>query len=538
MSKKDPRQDAEFQKKISRRSMLAGIGIGGAGLLLGSHAEAHSGRHARHGRRNVLRRSRRGPHVLILGAGIAGLSAAYELAKVGYRVTILEAAERIGGRIHTVRAGDEIVLDDGTVQRCTFVDDGRFFEAGAMRISHVHQTLLGYAREFGVNLGAFTDYDSAAYLYSDAGPAAAERVKYGYTLASAHGYLAQFLFDAIERGYTPPGVDIAVLKDFLTEWGPLDEGQYRGSARAGFEVPPGPGLQTGIERAIPDPDDVFGLIERLIPSGIGFSPIDSGPTGVYDWQPTMLHPVDGMTTMVDAFVREVESLRVPIYTNSRITAVRQNDRKVKAVVETARGTRTVVADYLLTTALPQVLKGIDLDVSHRTQRALENAIPVSANKVGLEMKERFWELDDDIFGGQTLMDLPSTTIVYPSQRYLGRGGVLIGLYNVFGVQADASADELIAQALVDGEKVHPEYRAQLRSAMAMNWLKAPGVNGMTAIYDEMSESPDYRHLLQPDGRIFFSGDWLTNAFAWMNSSVESALRAVRQIALSEEEAKS
>ena len=41
--------------------------------------------------------------VLIIGAGAAGLAAAQRLARAGVRVTILEARERLGGRIHTLR---------------------------------------------------------------------------------------------------------------------------------------------------------------------------------------------------------------------------------------------------------------------------------------------------------------------------------------------------------------------------------------------------------------------------------------------------
>jgi hypothetical protein len=41
--------------------------------------------------------------VVILGAGLAGLAAAHQLQKSGYRVLILEAKAHAGGRVHTVR---------------------------------------------------------------------------------------------------------------------------------------------------------------------------------------------------------------------------------------------------------------------------------------------------------------------------------------------------------------------------------------------------------------------------------------------------
>jgi monoamine oxidase len=62
----------------------------------------------------------KGVKVVILGGGIAGLVAAYEMKALGYECTVLEARGRPGGRNWTVRGGDEVVFTDGTKQRCTF----------------------------------------------------------------------------------------------------------------------------------------------------------------------------------------------------------------------------------------------------------------------------------------------------------------------------------------------------------------------------------------------------------------------------------
>ena len=42
-------------------------------------------------------------NIIILGGGVSGLMSARELSKLGYAVTILEATDRLGGRIHTIR---------------------------------------------------------------------------------------------------------------------------------------------------------------------------------------------------------------------------------------------------------------------------------------------------------------------------------------------------------------------------------------------------------------------------------------------------
>ena len=78
--------------------------------------------------------------VIIVGAGLAGLCAAYELGTLGHDVTVLEAQTRPGGRVQTLRDP---------------FDDGLFAEAGASRIPTSHDLTLGYARLFGLTLLPF-----------------------------------------------------------------------------------------------------------------------------------------------------------------------------------------------------------------------------------------------------------------------------------------------------------------------------------------------------------------------------------------------
>src|ERR1700722_13963027 len=93
----------------------------------------------------------RGTKVLILGAGIAGLVAAYEMRRAGFDCTVLEARERPGGRNWTLRRGSKLVFNDGTSQDCTF-DEGNYFNCGPARLPSVHKTMLGYCNELGVPL--------------------------------------------------------------------------------------------------------------------------------------------------------------------------------------------------------------------------------------------------------------------------------------------------------------------------------------------------------------------------------------------------
>ncbi|NET43332.1 MAG: flavin monoamine oxidase family protein [Okeania sp. SIO2B3] len=78
--------------------------------------------------------------VIVVGAGVSGLVAAYELAAVGHKVTVLEARDRVGGRVLTLR-GD--------------FSEGHFVEAGAARIPSTHDLTLAYVQHFGLELKPF-----------------------------------------------------------------------------------------------------------------------------------------------------------------------------------------------------------------------------------------------------------------------------------------------------------------------------------------------------------------------------------------------
>jgi monoamine oxidase len=75
--------------------------------------------------------------ILILGAGMAGLVAGYELSQLGHDVTIIEARSRPGGRVHTLREP---------------FSDGLYAEAGAARIPDNHDLTLKYVKLFDVPL--------------------------------------------------------------------------------------------------------------------------------------------------------------------------------------------------------------------------------------------------------------------------------------------------------------------------------------------------------------------------------------------------
>ena len=140
-----------------------------------------------------------GKSVAIMGAGIAGLVAAYELYKAGYRCTILEASNRAGGRNLTVRGGDFIEEVDNR-QRVDFdQEDYLYANLGPARIPYHHKTMLHYCKEFGVALEVFIN-DNRAALFHNRERLGGRSVTGRRVQADMRGYIAELLAKAVGSG--------------------------------------------------------------------------------------------------------------------------------------------------------------------------------------------------------------------------------------------------------------------------------------------------------------------------------------------------
>src|SRR6195952_825472 len=107
----------------------------------------------------------KGASVLILGAGLAGMTAALELRKAGYKVQLLEFNSRPGGRNWTLRGGDTFTELGGITQACEF-EQGLYINPGPWRIPYHHRAVLDYCKRLGVELEPFNQLNHNALLHS------------------------------------------------------------------------------------------------------------------------------------------------------------------------------------------------------------------------------------------------------------------------------------------------------------------------------------------------------------------------------------
>ena len=527
--------------RISRRRFLQAVGAaGGAAAVLGSmealRLVAPAGEHTqafRPPRKSdfTLQGRANGTRVLILGAGIAGLTTAYELEKAGYACEILEARERPGGRNWTVRGGTTETEINGVKQTASF-SDGQYFNAGPARIPQ-HHTTLDYCRELGVPIEIFANANADAWYFHEerdgaAGPMTGKRIRHRTAKADYLGYVSELLAKAISQQALDAelsGDDAVRMVDFLRGLGALGlDDTYVGGERRGYVVPPGAGLETGTLEAPPPVSDVLA-------SQLGFHfPFE------LEWDQAMLmfQPVGGMDRIPRALA---DAIKGRIRYGVEVAGIANTPDGVAVTFAEGDEARQVAADYCVCTIPPMILAKIPNDFTPEVQQDLAGLRPVSTGKVGLEFRRRFWEEDDRIFGGITDTNMDISTIWYPSHGYLGERGVIVGAYN-FVNDADAFAamtpEAREARALEQGRKVHGDaYVNEFVSSFSASWRRMPFSEGGWVAWDRDERTgavgEAYARLLEPQGRVYMAGDHLTQLTAWQHGAFESARSVVTQL---------
>src|SRR5216684_2954216 len=191
-----------------------------------------------------------GTHVVILGAGIAGLVMAYRMERAGFSVTLVEARRRTGVRNWTLRHGDKVEMI-GEAEQTVGFSEGMYFNAGPARIPSQHQGLLSYCKLLGVPLEVEVNFSDSALLQAD-GVFAGKPIQERQAINDFRGRIAELLSKATNRGALDQELtadDKQRLIVFLRNYGDLSKDNlYKGSERAGYKVSPGAYDQVGLRR--------------------------------------------------------------------------------------------------------------------------------------------------------------------------------------------------------------------------------------------------------------------------------------------------
>lgn len=464
---------------------------------------------------------RNGRSVVILGAGISGLVSAYELERAGYRVTILEASHRAGGRNMTVRRGDRID-EMGNPQVCEFDDHPNlYFNCGPARIPAHHHHVLQYCRELGVPLEVFVNVNYHAWV-QDPDAFGGRPVRMREYVADARGFMSELLAKSVNRAdFDAPfsAEDTERLLGFIRAYGDLDPNLlYKGSSRAGY-------LAGGMTQApeIRPPLD----FREILKSSFWRFRMHWGEGE--DQAAPLMQCVGGNDAIVKALVRNIKS---PIVTGAPVQSVTLRENGVDVVYEHKGKVREVRADFCINCIPSHLLPGIRNNFPDTYLAALASVQRGKLFKIGLQMKERFWEREN-IYGGITWTNQEVEQLWYPTHGIHGRKGVMLGAY-VFNDQtndlfARLAPAERIELAIRNGERIHPDYRRYVETGVSVAWHRMNYMMGCTSRWTPEARQQYYATLQAPVGRHYLVGDQVSYHPGWMEGAISSAHLALADI---------
>jgi monoamine oxidase len=519
------------QAPLSRRDLLRVIGFaGGSAALYQAMSSLGLAAESTFQGPIDLKGAPQGTRVLVLGAGMAGLTAAYELRNAGYQVQLLEYNARPGGRNWTLRGGDSYTELGGATQHCEF-DKDLYINPGPWRIPYHHRGMLSYCKRLGVALEPFVQVNYNAYVHNSRSlggkPQRFREVKADY-----QGQVAELLAKATRQHALDQSVsreDQERLLESLREWGALDRdfryvASEASSERRGYRKNPGGGLD-GVP-IVSEPRSLKDVLDSGLWQAISIADI-------FDMQTALFQPVGGMGRIGEAFGRELAPL---IRYGAKVTDIHQDGHGVTVRYEDVNAPGaplTAQADWCVCTIPLSILSQIPLNVGAPMAAAIA-AVPYwSAVKVGLQFKRRFWEQDEDIYGGITYTDLPIGNIAYPNTGFHGGGkAVLLGAY-IWGLNAmeftAMSPQQRVDKAVEYGNQIHPQYRQEFDSGISVAWHRAPFTLGCFATWTEETRARHYKDLCEIDGRIVLAGEHASYIGGWQEGAVTSALDAIQRL---------
>jgi len=344
------------------------------------------------------------------------------------------------------------------------------------------------------------------------------------------GYSAELLAKAIDQNLldielTPDDRDAFI--EYLTSVGLLssDDLSYGPNAARGWSALDGGGNYQEV------PTAPYALQDILPVAGaVG----DFTPLTNLLHQPVMLKPAKGMSQIYEEGFQP--ALGDKLLLESEVHEVRQSETGVEVVyVDKPSGeTRTIKADYCITTIPLSILNSLQTDLSSSTLEAIRGCAYNGVGKLGLQFKRRFWEEDDQIYGGITSTNISEIGgISYPTWDYHTQKGVLQSYYN-FGNSAISvsilSYEERAELALKHGSKIHPPFRDEYDGkAFSVSWHLMPYAKGGWAGWSNYGRQNYYPRLMEPDGRIYFAGDFLSYLGGWMEGAIEAAWLQVENL---------
>jgi monoamine oxidase len=433
-----------------------------------------------------------GVSVVVAGAGLAGLAAAYDLVALGADVTVVEARDRVGGRVYTIRDGFR---------------EGQHAEAGGDMIDDGQKEIGDLARALGLKLtrilrGGF------GYVRQNGGrPHIVQRhVGRGWELLARRLEPVIRPYRLAERRWDSP-IAARVARRSVAQW--LDDTKAEEELRATAV-----GLR-GFFLADPDELSLIALVDQ-------FSTDD-------DVAPGPLYRIEGGNDRLA--IALAAPLRSRLHLKTEVAAVSHRGQGVRVSVKHDHTLAQIVCDYLVMTLPASLVRRIPFTPSLPAQQhdALARLKYGRGTKTLLQFSRRFWRLPGRprAFGSP----LPFGALWEGNEEQRGSGGILALLA---GGGASDATQAIVAKegaaGLVRALDWLGSKRADLTAWRQVVWEDDPFARGGYAFFDPDFETTLRPWLARPCNRIVFAGEHTSIQWqGYMNGAVESGRRAAAEI---------
>lgn len=455
----------------------------------------------------ALERTGKPRKVIVVGAGLAGLSAAWELTQAGHEVTVLEASQRPGGRVHTLREpfSDGLTAEAGGM---TFSDGFRhfpryleIFKIASAPVARAPLAVVHHLRGRRLEVQPGTPPAWPYDLKPD------EQGLGSIALVQKYFAEAEKLGDPTAPDWTVNPFkewDQVTLAAWLKSHGASDEA----IALMGDSLFFGHGWSTG------------SALHRLISDVALF----------YMGQGSHVIP-GGMDLLPRAFA---QALRERIWYGTPVTGILQEPERVRVVFQQGDSEQTLEADRLICTVPVPLLRRIAItpELPGSKRRILGALESSKVTRLYLQSRRRFWTDAGDL--GRAFTDLPIELVSeHPLVRAEDAGPRAILECHPKGEVAERldSMDEKarLAFALEHLEKIHPGMRAHFEGGASYSWGNDPWARGGYPEWKPGQLTGGLPELARAEGRIHFAGEHTSVLSRTMEGALESGNRAALEV---------
>lgn len=455
--------------------------------------------------------------VVIVGAGIAGLVAASLLKDAGHHVKVLEASERIGGRIRTIHSP---------------FTEGQYMEAGAMRIPESHDLVFEYLRKWGLSVTPFRNETPMDLIFVNG-------VRIRQWEYERHPDVLRYPLLPQERGKDSGTLLQRALWPFLSLYHrlPLEGKRQLIREMDSYSMdtylrnnPWGAILSPGAVEMIKVFWDLEGLAENSF-------------LGILEILALFLDPQLRFYEISGGFERLPEAfwpqLKNEIRLRRQMVKIRQETKRVMIFTRNQKTGKLeqYEGDTAIVTIPFSVLRWVEVEprtsFSHNKWKAIRELHYVPSVKTGLQFKSRFWEQEGHR-GGKAVTDLPIRFAFYPNHGIGSKGpGVVLASYTWEDDAAPwdgLSADERILRALENfaqlyGSQVYREFV----TGSSFSWTRHPWSAGAFSLYKPLQYTQLYPFISTPEGRVHFAGEHTSSTPNWIEGAIESGIRVAMEV---------